>query len=78
MSQADERALSHVLLPRFNLPSPGLESLVRAQDGWLRARWDLFSRSTVRTLVMRQLGKNGLDRLKGALTLWRTCSGAAA
>ncbi len=38
--------LSHLLLTRFNLPPPGLESLVRAQDGWLRARWELFTRFT--------------------------------
>lgn len=34
--------LDHVLLTRFNLPSPGAESLVRARDGWLRDRVSLF------------------------------------
>lgn len=34
--------LDHVLLTRFNLPSPGAESLIRARDGWLRERVGLF------------------------------------
>jgi hypothetical protein len=36
--------LDHVLLTRFNLPSPGRESQVRSQEGWLRNRVDLFER----------------------------------
>ena len=32
----------HVLLTRFNLPSPGAESLIRAKEGWLRTRLQLF------------------------------------
>jgi GT2 family glycosyltransferase len=39
--------VDHVLLTRFNLPTPGPESLVRARDGWLRERVDLFERYTV-------------------------------
>ena len=31
-----------MLLTRFNLPSQGLESLIRAREGWLRHRIDLF------------------------------------
>lgn len=34
----------HVLLTRFNLPSVGAESIVRAKDGWLRTRLELFRR----------------------------------
>jgi len=34
--------LDHVLLTRFNLPSDGVEGLIRAQDGWLRDRVALF------------------------------------
>lgn len=34
--------LDHVLLTRFNLPTDGLEGLVRARDGWLRERVGLF------------------------------------
>ncbi|WEX74940.1 putative rhamnosyl transferase [Sinorhizobium numidicum] len=34
--------LNHILLTRFNLPSRGVESLIRAKDGWLRDRIDLF------------------------------------
>jgi hypothetical protein len=33
-----------VVLTRFNLPSEGYESLVRAQEGWLRSRVALFER----------------------------------
>jgi hypothetical protein len=36
--------LNHVLLTRFNLPSGGVESLIRAHDGWLRSRVELFER----------------------------------
>lgn len=39
--------VNHVLLTRFNLPTPGLESLIRARDGWLRERVDLFERYCV-------------------------------
>lgn len=37
-------SLTHVLLTRFNLPTPGVESMVRAKDGWLRERQELFER----------------------------------
>jgi N-acetylglucosaminyl-diphospho-decaprenol L-rhamnosyltransferase len=33
-----------VLLTRFNLPSVGVESLIRAEEGWLRGRVELFER----------------------------------
>lgn len=33
-----------VVLTRFNLPSVGYESIVRAQEGWLRSRVALFER----------------------------------
>ena len=36
--------LDHVLLTRFNLPSAGHESLVRAQEDWLKRRVVLFER----------------------------------
>ncbi|BCW73401.1 glycosyltransferase [Arthrobacter sp. NicSoilB8] len=36
--------VDHVLLTRFNLPTAGRESQVRAQEGWLRDRVDLFER----------------------------------
>lgn len=44
------RAVDHVVLTRFNLPTPGPESLVRAREGWLRERVDLFERFTVPSL----------------------------
>jgi hypothetical protein len=34
--------LDHVLLTRFNLPSRGVESIIRAKAGWLRDRIALF------------------------------------
>ncbi|MGO9080043.1 MAG: glycosyltransferase [Streptosporangiaceae bacterium] len=36
--------IDHILLTRFNLPSQGHESLVRAQENWLRNRVELFER----------------------------------
>jgi hypothetical protein len=36
--------VDHVLLTRFNLPSVGFESIIRAQDGWLKDRIELFER----------------------------------
>jgi hypothetical protein len=45
--------VDHVLLTRFNLPSAGAESLVRARDGWLRARIELFRRFCLPS-VLRQ------------------------
>lgn len=43
-------SIDHVLLTRFNLPTPGPESFVRAQEGWLRNRIELFLRHTVPTV----------------------------
>ncbi len=34
----------HVLLTRFNLPSGGAESYIRARENWLRQRVDLFEK----------------------------------
>jgi teichuronic acid biosynthesis glycosyltransferase TuaH len=36
--------VDHALLTRFNLPSKGFESLVRAKEGWLHNRVELFER----------------------------------
>ena len=36
--------VDHVLLTRFNLPTDGVEGLVRAREGWLRERIDLFEK----------------------------------
>lgn len=36
--------VDHVLLTRFNLPSPGVEQMIRAREGWLRQRVELFDR----------------------------------
>ena len=36
--------VDHVLLTRFNLPSTGVEGVIRAREGWLRNRVELFER----------------------------------
>jgi hypothetical protein len=36
--------VDHVLLTRFNLPSAGVEEMIRAREGWLRQRVELFDR----------------------------------
>jgi hypothetical protein len=38
------RDIDHVLLTRFNLPTRGVESTIRAKEGWLRDRVALFER----------------------------------
>jgi len=38
----NKNSIDHVLLTRFNLPSPGVETLIRAREGWLRERVELF------------------------------------
>ncbi|WP_426241934.1 glycosyltransferase [Nocardioides sp. LHG3406-4] len=48
--------VDHVLLTRFNLPSQGVESLIRAREGWLRERVDLFERYCLPS-VEGQLGR---------------------
>ncbi|GAB4047219.1 glycosyltransferase [Catellatospora paridis] len=40
-------SVSQVFLTRFNLPSQGVESLIRAKEGWLHERIGLFERFTV-------------------------------
>jgi hypothetical protein len=44
-------SVDHVILTRFNLPSRGPESLIRAQDGWLQRRVELFERYTIPSVV---------------------------
>ena len=36
--------IDHVLLTRFNLPTQGVEGLIRAREGWLQNRVELFER----------------------------------
>jgi N-acetylglucosaminyl-diphospho-decaprenol L-rhamnosyltransferase len=43
--------INHVVLTRFNLPSQGVESLIRAKEGWLRERVELFERYCLPSLV---------------------------
>jgi hypothetical protein len=41
------RGFDYALVTRFNLPSEGAESVIRARDGWLRDRVGLFERYCV-------------------------------
>lgn len=50
-------SLDHVLLTRFNLPSKGHESMVRAQENWLRNRVALFERYCLPS-VLAQTSRN--------------------
>lgn len=40
----DRNSIDHVLLTRFNLPTPGVERVVRAQESWLENRVQLFEK----------------------------------
>lgn len=46
--------LDHVILTRFNLPTGGVEGLVRAREGWLRERIDLFERYCAPSVAAQQ------------------------
>ena len=41
----------HVILTRFNLATPGRESALRNQPGWLAGRFELFERYCLPTLA---------------------------
>jgi Putative rhamnosyl transferase len=45
--ECDGVMIDHVFLTRFNLPSAGPESLIRAQEGWLHHRVEMFEHFTV-------------------------------
>jgi len=47
--------VDHVILTRFNLPTPGVESLVRAREGWLRDRVELFERFCVPSVLAQSV-----------------------
>lgn len=42
---------THVIMTRFNMPSPGRESQIRAKPGWLAGRFDLFERYCLPSIV---------------------------
>ena len=44
-------AVDHVLITRFNLPSNGVEGVIRAQEGWLRERVRLFEQYCLPSVV---------------------------
>lgn len=52
-SMLNDLSIDHVLITRFNLPSVGPESVIRAQNGWLQSRVELFEQFTVPS-VLRQ------------------------
>lgn len=41
------RSVNHVILTRFNLPSAGVQTIIREREGWLRERVELFERYCV-------------------------------
>lgn len=47
-------SVDHVLLTRFNLPSLGVEQVIRAREGWLRQRVELFDRYCLPSVVAQQ------------------------
>lgn len=50
---AMSKGINHIVLTRFNLPTKGVESYVRAKEGWLRERIDLFDRYCVPSLAQQ-------------------------
>lgn len=44
MTDSEPSPVTHVILTRFNLATPGRESSIRNQPGWLEDRFDLFER----------------------------------
>lgn len=46
--------INHVLLTRFNLPSGGAEGRIRAQEGWLAERMELFERYCVPSVTAQR------------------------
>jgi hypothetical protein len=45
--------VDHIILTRFNLPSPGVEGMIRAREGWLRGRIELFERFCVPSVLVQ-------------------------
>src|SRR6188508_2207312 len=43
--------IRHVLLTRFNMPTPGREAKLRSDPGWLARRFDLFERYCLPTIA---------------------------
>lgn len=47
-------SVDHILLTRFNLPSRGVEEVIRAREGWLRERVALFERYCAPSVAAQQ------------------------
>lgn len=47
--------IDHVLLTRFNVPSAGRESLIRAQESWLRDRVALFEKYCLPSVLQQSV-----------------------
>jgi N-acetylglucosaminyl-diphospho-decaprenol L-rhamnosyltransferase len=46
--------VSHALLTRFNLPSLGVENVIRAKEGWLEGRVALFERYCIPSVLAQR------------------------
>lgn len=44
MAESAQPGVTHVLMTRFNLATPGRELAIRTQPGWLEGRFELFER----------------------------------
>lgn len=51
----NDLAIDHVFITRFNVPTPGREGLIRAKDGWLKDRIELFERFCVPAMEAQSL-----------------------
>ncbi|WP_052207519.1 glycosyltransferase [Sinomonas humi] len=73
-------AIDHVVLTRFNLPSPGLEQSIRNRDGWLESRVDLFEKFCLPSVAAQEekdfswivyFDPESPEWLKQRIALWR-------
>lgn len=51
MALLEGRDYAHILMTRFNLPTPGKENAIRNRPGWLDGRFDLFERFCLPTIA---------------------------
>lgn len=55
MRSVPEGEFTHVIQTRFNMPSPGRESQIRARPGWLAGRFELFERYCLPSIAAQSL-----------------------
>jgi hypothetical protein len=63
-------AVNQVFLTRFNLPSGGVEGMVRAREGWLRQRVELFETYTIPSIASQTVPLTWLVYLDPASPSW--------